>query len=306
MAASGDLNSIYSVCQELVHLSKSETIVDDIKHFISLWDYREVNSLSQFKEDLIQVVDEIENFVLPENNNPHIKKLIYCFVLSEIYDFIISLIRSRFSNDDMKMYMLSKRFCLENGNPKQLGSTFYNFVPNAAIVELSMLNTKRTAAEKLCCLCSAYEYIFAEVKSALISIISKYSEKENNIPIINNKEVVPIVMAVILKSKLFYLISDMYFIRYFGSDILEENKDMKNIYQIFEDSIHKLFPLFREPIPAIRDTEKLENHLGVCETINFIEKINSEVETKQTIFQEETRRVAKLIISATTEDLCDN
>lgn len=38
-----------------------------------------------------------------------------------------------------------------------------------------MLNTKRTVMEKLQCLYAVYDYVFVDIKSALISLISKYS-----------------------------------------------------------------------------------------------------------------------------------
>lgn len=38
-----------------------------------------------------------------------------------------------------------------------------------------MISNKRTPIEKVKCLQTVYDYVFAEVKGALISVISKYS-----------------------------------------------------------------------------------------------------------------------------------
>lgn len=50
-------------------------------------------------------------------------------------------------------------------------------------------------------------------------------------------------------------------------------------------------------------SETLGDKLSVCDTINFIETLNKETLTSQSVFNEERKRVARLITTATTEDL---
>ncbi|XP_076251797.1 uncharacterized protein LOC143191034 isoform X1 [Rhynchophorus ferrugineus] len=310
MADSELFCTITSVQQDLISITKNENIMNDIERCISCWDYNKTLTLDQLKEDIKQAVIEIKEVLFPGNTDMQINKLIYFVVSWQIYDFISFIIHRKFSKDDFEFYEYSKKFCNKNGTPNELGSTFYNVVPNSAIVELSMLNTKRTVFEKLQCLYSVYDYVFVDIKSALISLISKYSEKEFDIPIINNKEVVPVLMAVILKSKLFYLISDIYFIREFGSDILKENDEMNKIYKIFEECIHKIWILrnHEQDLEQPKNegkTDKVEQNLNVCETIDFVQNMTNNKEDNRTILDEENKRIAMLIVSATTDNLTD-
>lgn len=45
------------------------------------------------------------------------------------------------------------------------------------VVEFANLDSCKSPAEKMNCLCSTYDYIFAELKAALINNISKYAGK---------------------------------------------------------------------------------------------------------------------------------
>lgn len=288
------------VYQYLQLTSNNPGIVEELKRILTCWDYKSTATINDFEDDIEQVVGEIRDGIFPYINGDKINESICSFIHYTIYDHVSSLIKEKFIRDDLNIYKNSREFCKNNGSPKQLGATFYNFIPHSAVVELSMLNNKRTPMEKLNCLRSAFDHIFAEVKGDLISVISKYSEKEIDVPLVNNKEIIPIVMAVIFKSKLFYFRSDMHYIALFGNSILNKDKNLREIYQVFEESLGRICAKSQEPATS---NEKFHDKLGVCETITFIQKVATDNTNIPTVFEEQKRRVANLITSATTENL---
>ncbi|KAH1000406.1 hypothetical protein HUJ04_000317 [Dendroctonus ponderosae] len=165
---------------------------------------------------------------------------------------------------------------------------------------------------------SSYDYIFAEVKGALISVIAKYSgtplfpnskdeknrknpktpDKELELPLISNEEAAPILMAVIMKSKLFYAHSELAYIRTLGRGLLESHAHLRQIFAKFEEALERIQ---RQPISDAMG-DQLANQMDVCETIEFVQR-SAAKQPKKTIFAEETGRVARLITAATTETL---
>ncbi|XP_050305257.1 receptor-mediated endocytosis protein 6-like isoform X2 [Anthonomus grandis grandis] len=292
----------------LVKFSKNQEIIKDLSRFLQTWDYKSVETVEEFKEDIPQVVKELVEAVFSGKDvSAEVPDLITEVVHSEVYDTLFYRIKQQHHKEDLRVYQMSIEFCKTGGTPKQLGHTIYNFIPSASVVELSMLNNKNTPKDKLDCLQTTYDYIFAEVKSALISVISKYSEKEIDLPLINNKEVIPIVMAVILKSKMFYFVSDMAYIELFADDILEKNVDLKFILMVFKESLKNILKMSDLTVHCDNlSSDKLENKLSVCDTISFIEKLDKKQEGDPSILQEERLRVAKLITVATTQGLEEN
>lgn len=51
-----------------------------------------------------------------------------------------------------------------------------------------------------------------------------FSEKENEIPILNNDEVLPVLELVIIRSKLLYFCSNLFFVEYFSGDLFENDQ----------------------------------------------------------------------------------
>lgn len=64
---------------------------------------------------------------------------IFSVVHFEIYDSVFSCLKNEHTNQDLHAYKAAKEFCKRNGTPKQLGPTFYNFIPNAAVIKLQTL-----------------------------------------------------------------------------------------------------------------------------------------------------------------------
>ncbi|XP_066151729.1 uncharacterized protein [Euwallacea fornicatus] len=303
-----NLESIENIHEQLKKLSNNDNIHQLAHQGLELWRRENARaSLSQLKADVAQIAEEMLYNFFPQDPSytkpEELSDLVSAYVHSETYDTIFSCLKATNSKEDLHLYKISKEFCRNNGTPKQLGTTFYNFIPNAAVVELSMIGSKTTPMEKLKNLQLTYDYIFAEVKGALISVISKYSEKEVELPFMDNKEAFPIVMAVILKSKLFYFVSELNYIKEFGFDFIKNLKEFREIYEVFNSCVEQIFSI-KPTTSDSDDAEKLANEMSVCDAIKFIESQNREDKSEsQTIFNEEQDRLARLITSATTEHL---
>lgn len=74
------------------------------------------------------------------------------------------------------------------------------------------------------------------------------------------------------------------------------------MYQIFEKATEEILATNAVEVQSLNS--ELENNMTVCDTINFIESLNKETTlNNQNVLDEEKIRIAKLITSATTENL---
>lgn len=155
--------------------------------------------------------------------------------------------------------------------------------------------------EKLLCLCSVYDIMFAELKTAIITIISKYSEKENDIPIINNEEINPILIIILIRSKLMYFFSNLHFIKTFGENLLK-NKDFSDILSKFEEAAVNLNKVDIKFLKC--DNEKMEKRLSMLDAMKLSASVESiDINENKTILDEEKSRVASLIVKSTSETI---
>lgn len=106
------------------------------------------------------------------------------------------------------------------------------------VVELSDLDNRTNPEQKIDCLLTAYDLIFAEIKGAIAEIIStlpsryllgqKVRRKPRDyvldvvenvvIPTIDNWEIPQLLIAVIVRSKPLHWASNLYYIKAFGGE----------------------------------------------------------------------------------------
>ncbi|KAJ8944539.1 hypothetical protein NQ318_009702 [Aromia moschata] len=299
----GSLNSNPGAQNYLKLASPNKRILGDIKEIIYSWNYKSEYNLDAIKSDLDDIVSELTILHFENKNDTHLLKSLHCVVLNEIYENLIPLIRSTFSKDDLYFYERCQKLCKRNVRPGEFGSSIYNSVPfTAAIVELSVLDKYKSPLEKINCLCYTYDLIFADLKLALASLMSQYSEKEYEIPIINNEEVEPILMVVVIKSKLLYLPSNLFYIKIFGEHIIKENDNNRTILKAFERAVTKLIAVKENSIDPY-DENKLAPHLDVCKTMKimaFADKQKYENDDAK-LREEEKKRLVSLITTSTAE-----
>lgn len=299
-----DINSIWTLAGATSYLkfsSQNEQILEQIKGTIYSWNYRSEYDLESIKNDLNGIVEQVMTQHFEGKTDKELKKSVSCVVYNEIYENLIPLIRGQFSKEDLYMYEKCTYLSKRNVSPGQFGSSVYNCLPFiSSIVELSVLDTFKSPLEKINCLCSTYDMIYAELKLALVTIISKYSEKECEIPIINNEEVIPILMMVVIKSKLLYLWSNLFYIKLFASDIIEENNSIRSILSIYETVIQKIMTIQENSLKA--GCDKVLTNLDVAETLAILSsEENLETEGQPTLIEEGKKRLVSLITKSTAE-----
>lgn len=180
------------------------------------------------------------------------------------------------------------------------------------VVELANMDNYKSPIEKFNCLSTTYDYIFAELKSVLIDIISKYSsissklycfinyafsspDNEAEIPIINNNEIGPVLMVVLIKSKPVHLASNLYYIEKF----LWLNQQEDHISHILES-----FKMAAEDLKHASEKTMRPPSGEVCRSLDLkgvIEMTSPHKNDGVPVLKEQRDRISDLIISATNE-----
>lgn len=144
----------FRIREQLQLISKQKDIIDQIQQVLESWNYRSIRSVGIFIDDIERAVEDLITLLFDSNNCKLLPDLIkaydtytlvktrkmWFFIFSvvhfEIYDSLFSCLKNDHTKEDLHAYKTAKEFCKNNGTPKQLGSTFYNFIPNAAVNKL--------------------------------------------------------------------------------------------------------------------------------------------------------------------------
>ncbi|XP_022914617.1 uncharacterized protein [Onthophagus taurus] len=221
-----------------------------------------------------------------------------CIILNRLHDKIYSLISFDHDEIDKLFYEKCKRLSDKDITAEQLGAPPDYAIPLfAAVVEFSNLDVRKSPIEKVNCLCTTYDLIFAELKSGIIEIISK-SDMENQIPVIENKDIVPILMAVIIKSKIIHLHSNMYYIEHFLWK-LQNSQDVQNTISNFKVAIEKISTLSDEDLkPCDGKICKEMDSLKMMQLMTTEEKYKKD--EKKSLVENHVHRIYNLILTSTT------
>ncbi|CAH1186764.1 unnamed protein product [Phyllotreta striolata] len=287
----------------LESVTENANIVEDIENFVRTWNFESEYDLSLINEDVTNIINQIFIQFLLNKNDDEIQESIHCVIHNFVWEPLRPILRAKYGKEDGEIFEKSKIFWRNKKLPKELDGKSYCCVPyTAAVVELSMLDTYNSPLEKLNCLCVTYDIIFAELKTALINVISKYSENELEIPIINNEDVTPILTLVVLKSKLQYPLSSLEYIKIFGKYWLKDHK--RYILQTFETVITNLL---KNDYDFLQDDIELTD-IDYCEAITKITLQENANHTQQStrkpdLREEVLNRVLKLIFTSTTSNM---
>ncbi|KAJ8985269.1 hypothetical protein NQ317_007055 [Molorchus minor] len=157
----------------------------------------------------------------------------------------------------------------------------------------------RVTLEKLNCLCYTYDLIFAEIK---ISPSITHSQKELEIPVINNEDVIPVLATIMAKSNLLYFPSNLFYINFCGESLMEENYNNRTILAVFEIAFKKIMETEEDSIKP--DKHKKFPHLDVCETIKIMsssEAVRQIYSCSEKLREEERGRLVSLLSTSTSE-----
>ncbi|XP_057669404.1 uncharacterized protein LOC130901813 isoform X2 [Diorhabda carinulata] len=288
--------------QYLESQTENKRIINYIEDFVYQWNFKCRYDLIKITKDVDELVDTIQRKFFKKTDEV-IAQYLYCVVHHIIFDTFMPVIRAKYTDEDKKIYDRCLTFCKTNKISIQIDVTAYCSVPyTAAIVELSMWDSYSSPLEKLNCLCATYDIIFAEFKSAMVNVISKYSNKEIELPIMDNKDVIPIIIIVLLKSKIRYAYSNLQYIKLFGIKLIEDTN--KYILDTFEQAI----------LTILNTDKETDFNISACSNIDFCEAIENI--TKENFIEntpsceinfenENRKRLVTLIIQSTTSNLSD-
>jgi hypothetical protein len=124
------------------------------------------------------------------------------------------------------------------------------------------------------------------------------SEKDNEIPIIDNRDIIPVLMVVIIRSKLVHIFSNLFYIKMFYNK-LEENRIVSDIFKSFETATNRLMEIDVKNLQPI--TGKIIKSIDLEQYIKITTCVQEE-NVNKTLVDEENQRVLKLINQSTSED----
>ncbi|KAK4876365.1 hypothetical protein RN001_012787 [Aquatica leii] len=225
-----------------------------------------------------------------------------CLLFSHIHDLFMPMVHQEFKKSDE--WYFNKGLDLADVTAEQLGANPDYVVPLlAAVVELASLDSHQSPLEKMNCLSTTYDLIFAELKAGIISTISKSSSQEYQIPIINNSDVIPILITVIIKSKLIHLYSNFYYINTFFEYLNEYNSNFKHVLNEFEVAILKMSGLSKETLKP--STVDVVENMDLCKFITVASDIRKKIrvnEDKMTPLDNHLYSVTELIVASTNQN----
>ncbi|RZC35791.1 uncharacterized protein BDFB_008789, partial [Asbolus verrucosus] len=203
------------------------------------------------------------------------------------------------SNNHVELIHNCMLLCDIKISAEQFGADENYTIPlSAAVVELSMIDSYKSPEEKMNCLCSTYDLVFAEIKTAMVSVISENSERENEIPIIDNSEIIPLLMDVTVKSKLVHVFSNLFYIKSFYHKITE-NHVVSDILKAFETAVNRLV---MTDVKNIQPTSgKIIRSMNLEEYIKITSSSDEDI-INRTLADEANQRVLNLITRSTSEN----
>ncbi|CAH1118924.1 unnamed protein product [Phaedon cochleariae] len=294
----------------LAEISGKENIIEEIENTICSWSFTSDIDLQAINVDIGDVIKAVREKFFGNNDDLGIYEGIHRVVHNFVWENVMPLVHAHFNEEDSEYHRISKYFCSMRTKPGQMLHNFSSVPFTAAVVELSMLDSYKSPSEKLNCLCTTYDLLFAEVKSALVTLISEYSDRELEIPMINNEEVVPILMDVLIKSKLLHPCSNLFYMKLFGAKILQQDQQKRSILRSFETVINEMRNLRKnESMNGSADHDMggdllhMNNDIDFCQimTISLAED-ESQPQKNATLTAEQKRRLVSLVMLSTSEN----
>ncbi|KAB0802832.1 hypothetical protein PPYR_05018 [Photinus pyralis] len=224
-----------------------------------------------------------------------------CVVFNYLHDLVMPQIYQRFKTEDQ--FYFNKASELKNVTSEQLGAPVeWTISLSAAVVELANLDSYKSPLEKMWCLCTTYDLIFAELKMALINVISRHPDTDSNIPVVNNEDIIPILITVILQSKLVHLHSNFYYLdRFMGS--LSENELFRHTVMVFREAVNRMRELSTQSLrPA---TVSLCREMDLVKLIQITDEMNIKLRVKEreiTPYEAQLIEVTDLIVMSTNQN----
>ncbi|KAF5307948.1 hypothetical protein FQR65_LT06515 [Abscondita terminalis] len=210
-----------------------------------------------------------------------------CILFNELHDLFMPMVYKEFEESDE--WYFNKVLDLEEVTAEQLGAPSEYTVPLlAAVVELASLDRHKSPLQKMHCLCTTYDFILPR--------------KESEIPVIDNSDVIPILITVIVKSKLIHLYSNFYYINTFFEN-LKDNQTFRHVLNEFEVAILKMSRLSKNSLkPSSIDLNKnMDLNKFIAVTSDIQSKIRRNRD-EMTPLDNHLHNVTELIVTSTNQN----
>ncbi|XP_044271735.1 ankyrin repeat domain-containing protein 27-like [Tribolium madens] len=284
----------------LIGTTQNEAIIDHINEEIGSWNLPNHDDYPDLVSKITDLFYKLYVKVSPDQNNHSKFEALQWILFDKIHDLVVPCIKAKFFREDESFFDRCSFLCKTNVSAKEFGADDNYSIPLcAAVVELSVIDKYKSPNEKMNCLCSTYDLVFAEIKTAMVSVISEKSDKEIEIPIIDNKDIMPVLMAVIFRSKLPYMLSNLFYIKFFCFKI-EENREIFDIFKAFESAVDKLIELDIDTMEPMKGL--FQRSLDLEEYIKITSNSKEEKVKKSTLIDKANQRVLNLITRSTSED----
>ncbi|XP_063921354.1 ankyrin repeat domain-containing protein 27-like isoform X2 [Zophobas morio] len=291
-----DIKDLKHAEQLLIKTTQNQDIKDLIETQLSTWVFPELSdrlAVATIKNLFYDLCKEIFHDDQSDNKVEALQWLVF----DQIHDICLTYIRARFSDQDKAFFEKCRTLLGINVSAEQFGANENYSIPlSAAIVELSVLDNYKTPGEKMNCLCTTYDLVFAEIKTAMVAVISQNSEKENEIPVIDNRDILPVLMVVIIKSKLSHVFSNLFYVKSFYHT-MDDNRVISDIFRSFEKAVHEV---------AKTDTRDVQP--GAAKMIQSIDleeymkiTLSDEDQSRRTLVDEANHRALNLITKSTVD-----
>lgn len=234
--------------ENLIDLNKLQSKCDKIKHRIL-----KNRKCEDVSEIVLQFINDIKQKYVGEKASKYkLVTSIECYILNQFHDAVAPIFYEAFKTEDELIFQK----CLSLQNVK-FSHNFDHVQLPASIVELASLDAHKTVHEKMACMSACYDFIFADLKFAMVELIAESggdcSEIPGNIPIANNQDIVLLLVEVILRAKCKHLYSNLYFVQSLG-DLHLTDKDCERVLLCFNEAIEVLTDINEDSAGTFRKT----------------------------------------------------
>nr|XP_023027216.1 uncharacterized protein LOC111515220 [Leptinotarsa decemlineata] len=125
-----------------------------------------------------------------------------------------------------------------------------------------------------------------------------FTDRELEIPVVNNEEVIHLVCKVLIKSQMLHFSSNLFYIKLFGEQILKCDQNMRSILNNFEVAMNHIMTLDESTMKS----GELEDGITACEMMKLLsEEERSVVRYSCNLEFEKRKRLVSLVMTSTAE-----
>nr|CAD7199085.1 unnamed protein product [Timema douglasi] len=170
-----------------------------------------------------------------------------------------------------------------SGEDGDISFTPDDTVPNIDVVELASLDTLTCPVDKLTCLHTVVDLIFAQIKAAIGDAHctdDTFITEENHFPTMTTDDLIPLLITVIIQAKPIHAASNLFYVENFQwtlspNDAVRQTNNLKKLFSFslvtFKAALQELLQL--NPDHLRPRNEKVLHELGIDDLIEVSSKV---------------------------------